>query len=173
MKHKENHLNQDELIEYFYKESPNTEEIEGHLKSCKRCYGRYLALKKDMETISGNLKQEFWARQHQEIVSKVSAYQGAKSTLWVKWLRPAFIAAIFVFLIIGAYLKFNYHPPVQYTRQDISEELFLEHVSDLVNQPLTSALDYLDFQEEGEQEESDTSPFDKLELFGYWPELEA
>lgn len=173
MKHKENHLNQDELIEYFYKESPNAEEIEEHLLSCKSCHERYLALKKDMGTISSNFKQAFWAKQHKEIVSKVRSYQRAKSTLWIKWLRPAFVAAMFVFLIIGVYLKFNYHTPIQYTQQDISEELLLEHVSDLVNQPLTSALDYLDFQEEGDQEENGVSSFDKLEIFGYWPELEA
>ena len=173
MKHKENHLSQDELIEYFYNESPNSGEIEEHLYSCKGCHERYLELKKDMETISSNFKQAFWMKQHREIVSKVRSCQEAKSSLWIKWLRPVLIAAVFFFLIIGVYSRFNDHAPIQYTQQDISEELFLDHVSDLVNQPLTTTLDYLDFQEEWDLEENDTSSFDKLEVFGYWPDLEA
>jgi len=173
MKHKENHLSQDELIEYFYNESPNAEKIERHLLSCNSCHVRYLELKEEMETISNNYKGEFWVKQHQGVLSKVKSHREAERTLWAKWLRPAFVAVMLAFLIIGIYVKFLHHAPIQYTQQDISEELFLENVSDLINQPLTSALDYLDFQEEGDQEENDTYSFDKLDIFGYWPELEA
>lgn len=172
MKLKGNHLDQEDLIEYFYKESPNPEEIKNHLRVCQGCHERYLDLKKDMASISDHFNQGFWQTQRKRIMSEVSRIQGAKDASWVKWLRPALVTIVLIILFVGIYFRLN-RTPIMYTEQDMSDEIFLEHVAELVEQPLTSALDYLNFQEEEDQEENDAYSFDKLEVFGYWPELGA
>ena len=148
MKHNEDHLDQDKLIEYLYGESPNPEEVQDHLRVCQRCHKEYLGLKKDMESVSDHLKQDFWHKQRKEILSMVAGIQGGREASLAKWLlRPAFVIIILIVLFVGIYSRLN-HSPIRYTERDISEEIFLEHVAELVDQPLTSALDYLDFQED-------------------------
>jgi hypothetical protein len=159
-------------MEYLYKESINPEEIKEHLKVCQSCHERYLDLKRDMESISDHFKPDFWRTQRKGIMSQVSQMQEVKDSSWVKWLRPAFVTIILIILFIGIYSRLN-HTPIRYTEKDMSDDIFLEYVSELADQPLTSALDYLNFQEEEDQEENGTYSFEKLEIFGYWPELEA
>jgi hypothetical protein len=159
-------------MEYLYKESTNPGEIKEHLRVCQSCHKRYLDLKRDMESISDHFKHDFWQTQRKRIMSQVSQVQEIKDASWVKWLRPTFVTIILIILFIGIYSRLN-HTPIKYTEKDMSDEIFLEYVSELAQQPLTSALDYLNFQEEEDQEENDTYSFEKLEIFGYWPELEA
>ncbi len=173
MKLEKNHLNEEDLMEYFYKESPDPEGIEDHLRVCQSCHERYLALKKDMGSISDHFKHDFWRTQRKGIMSRVTQAEDVKDASRVKWLRPAFVTIILIILFIGIYSRLNHTPIIRYTEKDISEEILLEHVTELSEQPLTSALDYLNFDEEEDQEESNAYSFDKLELFGYWPELGA
>ena len=173
MKHNKNHLNQEDLLEYYYKESPKSGEIEEHIRICPGCHKRYLELKSDLESVSNNFKHDFWREQRKKIMSQASKVREAKDTSRVKWLRPAFVTIIIIVLFIGIYSRLN-HSPIRYTEKDMSDEIILEYVTELAQQPLTSSLDYLSFQEEEEdQEESDTYSFEKLEIFGYWPELGA
>lgn len=163
---------------YLYMESANPGEIMEHLKVCQTCHKRYLDLKRDMESISDNFKNDFWLKQRKRIMSQVGQVQDAQDTYWVKWLRPAFVTIILIILFIGIYSRLN-HNPIRYTEKDMSDDIFLEYVAELATQPLSSALDYLNFQEEEEekeeeeQEEIDNYSFEKLEIFGYWPELDA
>ena len=99
MKHNDNHLDQEKLIEYFYGESPNPEEVQDHLRVCQRCHKEYLGLKKDMESVSDHLKQDFWHTQRKEILSEVARIQRAKEVSRAKWLlKPAFVMIMLIIL---------------------------------------------------------------------------
>ena len=166
------HLLQEDLIEYFYRESPDHEEIKKHLQECQGCNEKYLNLQSSMEKISNNYKGDFWAKQRDCIMSEVGRMQKGRKSLWAWWLRPAFAVTILAFLLIGLYSRLN-HAPVIYTQKDATEEMLLEQIVELNDQPLTPLLDYLDFQEEEEDQQSDyTYSFEKLEIFGHWPELD-
>lgn len=176
MTHKKDHPDQDQLIEYCYGESPNPGEIKDHIRECKACRERFLNLKRDMASISDHFKSGFWRTQRQGIMTEISRIHDTKDISWAKWpIRPAFVAIIVILLFVGIYTRLN-HPPVRYTERDISEEILLEHVAELVDQPLTSSLDFLDFRGEEDADDQETafdSSLDKLDLFGYWPELGA
>ena len=176
MTHKKDHPDQDQLIEYFYGESLNPGEIEGHLLECKACHERFLNLKRDMASITDHFKGRFWPTQRQGIMTEIGRIHETKDVSWAKWLiRPAFVAIIVILLFVGIYTRLN-HTPVRYTEKDISEEILLEHVAELVDQPLTSSLDFLDFLEEEDADDHETEfdySLEKLDLFGYWPELGA
>ena len=171
MKLNNNHIDEENLMEYFYNESPNPERIEDHLRVCQSCHERYLDLKKDMESISDHFKHDFWHTQRKGIMSCITQAHGVKDAFPVKWLRPAFVTIILIILFISIYSRLNHTPPIRYTEKDVSEEIILEHVTELSEQPLTSALDYLNFEEAEDQEENDAYSLEKLELFDYWPEL--
>ena len=176
MTDKKNHPDQDQLIEYFYGESPNPGEIEAHLRECKGCHQRFMDLKGDMASISDHFKSGFWRTQRQGIMAGIGKIYETKRVSWAKWLaRPAFVAVVVIILFVGIYSRLN-HTPVRYTEKDMAEEVLLEHVAELVDQPLTSSLDFLDFREEedaDDQEAAFDDSLDKLDLFGYWPELGA
>ena len=176
MTEKKNHPDQDRLIEYLYGESPDAFEIEEHLSECKGCRHRFMALKRDMASISDNFKSGFWRTQQQGIMAEISKINESKCVSWAKLLaRPVFVAVIVIILFVGIYSRLN-HTPVRYTEKDMTEEVLLEHVAELVDQPLTSSLDFLDFREEEDSDEQETTfddSLDKLDLFGYWPELGA
>jgi hypothetical protein len=176
MTYKKNHPDQDQLIEYFYGESPNPFEIKDHLRECRACHERFLDLKRDMASISDHFKRGFWRTQRQGIMTESGRIHETKDVSWAKWLiRPAFVAIIVIILFVGIYTRLN-HTPVRYTEKDISEEILLEHVAELADQPLTSSLDFLDFREEEDTDDQETAfdySLDKLDLFGYWPELGA
>jgi hypothetical protein len=159
-------------MEYYYKESQKADEIKEHIRICPDCHKRYLDLKRDMESISNSFKRDFWRAQRKRIISQTRHVQEAQDASRIKWLRPAFVTIIIIILFIGIYSRLN-HNPIRYTEKDMSDEIFLEYAEELSQQPLTSSLDYLNFQEEEDQEESDTYSFEKLEIFGYWPELGA
>jgi len=125
-----------------------------------------------MESVSDHFKHDFWQTQRKRIMSEVSQIRKAPKTAWARWLKPALVTIVIIILFIGIYSRLN-HAPIRYTEKDVSDEIFLEYVAELVDQPLTSALDYLDFQEELDQEENDFDSYEKLEIFGYWSELEA
>jgi hypothetical protein len=38
------HLNEEQLVAYFYKESPHPEHIANHLRKCRECADTYAAL---------------------------------------------------------------------------------------------------------------------------------
>ncbi|MGA1867286.1 MAG: hypothetical protein ACMUJM_01950 [bacterium] len=176
MKSKDNHIDQDQFIEYFYEESPNSREIEDHLRVCQRCHERYLDLKRDMQSISDHFKHDFWRIQQRRIMSKISQIQESKTALWVRFLKPAFIGAVLIILFGGIYfgIYFRSHDASRmYTENDRIEEIFLEKVSQLVNQPLTTSLDYLDFQEEDTEETEFPEYLEDLEILAYWPDLEV
>ncbi len=173
MKDNEDHLTQEKLIEYLYKESQNPEEIETHLLACKSCKGIYSALQRDMEAISDDFRRGFWAEQKGSIMSVVRSIQAEKHALRTRRLMPAIVLPVLVFLILGIYIKLNRHKPIEYSQEDVTEEILLEHVAELVDQPLTSALDFLDFQEEDIQEQLYTYSLERLEVFGFWPELDT
>ena len=172
MKNRGNHFNQDNLIEYFYGESSNSKEIEDHLRVCQNCHESYLYLKKDIESISNNFKHDFWHKQQKSIMSEISQVQETKTALWGHWLKPAFVTIVIIILFIGVYMKLNY-TTLKYTDNDRFEEILLENVTQLTDQPLTSSLDYLDFQEEDTQDTEFTDSLDDLEIFGYWTDLDA
>lgn len=166
------HLNEKELIEYFYKESASPETIDRHINECDYCNKEYLKLKEEMALISRNFKKGFWEAQRQGIISEVKRIQGVKRPrpLWVRWWRPVFVTVVLSFLIIGIYTHLQ-HNPMNYTQMDIEEEFLLERVAELVAQPLTSTLDFLAFKEQEEELLYDFT-FEKLDLFGYWVELD-
>jgi len=175
MRHKGNHPDQEELIEYFYQESSNPEEIQEHIRACQRCREQYDELKRNMESLSEHFRHNFWQKQRKMILSKVNRIPDAKEVSQAKWLlRPAFVAIMLLVLFVAIYSSLN-HAPVRYTEKDRSDEIFLEHVAELIEQPITSSLDYLDFQEEdtSDQETESVYSSDKLEIFGFWPELGA
>lgn len=180
MKDKERHLREEDMIEYFYKESSLPEGIEGHINVCPRCNARYLRLRREMKDLTENYKREFWIRQRERIRAEIKGNAKEEKAAW-SWraaLRPAFAAALLVFLAIGIYYQ-AHRIPVGYTQKDMEEELLLERVSELVSQPLTTALDDFSFQmEEDTQDEEDvleeyTYPSEQLDMFGFWPELDA
>ncbi|MGA1824995.1 MAG: hypothetical protein ACMUIP_10075 [bacterium] len=172
MNDEKKHFHKEDLIEYFYGESQDHEKIKKHLQECHDCNQEYLSLQSSMAKISNNYKADFWTKQRDCIMSKVGQRNKGKSSLWAWWLRPAFAVTVLTFLLIGLYSRFN-HPPVIFTQKDVTEERLLEQIAELNNQPLTPLLDYLDFQEEEVDQPSDYAySFEKLELFGYWSELD-
>lgn len=175
MKHKGNHLNHEELIDYFYQESPNPQEIKEHIRTCRRCREQYDELKRNMESLSEHFRHDFWRTQRKMILSRVKRAPDAKGISWAKWLvRPAFVTIMLLVLFVAIYSRLN-HAPFRYTEKDRSDEILLEHVAELIDQPITSSLDYLDFQEENAADQDTEFDYssDKLEIFGFWPELGA
>jgi hypothetical protein len=175
MRHKENHLNQDELIEHFYKESLHPDEVEDHIRACQSCRERYDELKRDLDSISDHFRHDFWQTQRKKILSEVNRIRRTEEVSLLKWLlKPAFVTIMIIVLFVGIYSRLN-HAPIRYTAKDKSDEIFLEHVAELIEQPITSSLDYLDFQDEDTVDQGAESiiPSEKLDLFGFWPELGA
>lgn len=46
-----NHLNEEQLVAYFYKESPHPEHIATHLRKCRDCADTYVALSRSLTLI--------------------------------------------------------------------------------------------------------------------------
>lgn len=175
MRNKGNHLDQEALIEYFYQESSNPEEIKEHIRTCPRCREQYDELQRNMEAVSKDFKHDFWRTQRKMILSRVEQAPDAKGVSLAKWLlRPALVTIVLLVLFVAVYSRLN-HAPFRYTEKDRSDEILLEHVAELTDQPITSSLDYLDFQEEdaADQENEFDYSSDKLDIFGFWPELGA
>jgi len=46
-----NHFNEEQLVAYFYKESPQREHIANHLRKCRECADLYAALSRSLTLI--------------------------------------------------------------------------------------------------------------------------
>lgn len=46
-----NHFNEEQLVAYFYKESPQLEHIANHLRKCRECADLYAALSRSLTLI--------------------------------------------------------------------------------------------------------------------------
>lgn len=173
MKDKRKHLDENMLIEYFYQAAPFPEQIEEHLKGCLRCKREYQKIKQDMEWVSEWYKRDFWDVHRQRIMSELEGIQGTKRPLWARWGSPVFVTTVIAFIIIGIYFGRRVVPP-QYTDRDVREEIVLNRVSEMIDEPITSSLDFLDFDLDFKDKEEAAYgySFEKLDLFGYWPELE-
>jgi hypothetical protein len=101
------HLEEAELVEYYYQESANTGERERHLKACPVCAQRYAELCRVLEAVatptpparSEDYVEQVW----QSIAASLPVYEKPKS-IWTRYYRPLGWAAACVLLVAVAFV---------------------------------------------------------------------
>ena len=106
-----NHLSEDDLILYYYRESADDGPIEVHLASCDSCRAHYHKLQRVLSAVdmfsvperSGRYGSEVWKRLEQVLPAR----RRSRWKLKVQWPRPALAGAIaalvFIAFILGHY----------------------------------------------------------------------
>ena len=81
-----NHLTEEQLIEHYYEESPQSTRVVHHLRECNRCAETYAALRNDLDAIApimapareANHGEKVW----QSIRNFVPVYEQKRQGLW-------------------------------------------------------------------------------------------
>jgi hypothetical protein len=118
-----NHLTEEQLIEHYYGESPQSTRIEHHLRECNGCADTYAALRSDLDAIApimaparaANHGEQVW----QSIRNFVPVYEQKRQSLWQRFgnLKGLSFTTASVFLIAVSFLAGrqwdNYQRPPQ------------------------------------------------------------
>jgi hypothetical protein len=101
------HLDEAELIEHYYEESPNQGESERHLKACPVCAKRYAELCRDLDGVAAATPpargEDYVEQVWQSIRASLPVYESPKSS-WMRYYRPLGWAAACVLLVAVAFV---------------------------------------------------------------------
>jgi hypothetical protein len=101
------HLEEAELVEHYYAESPNMGESERHLKACPVCSKRYAELCRVLDAVDTPTaparKEDYVEQIWQSIGACLPRYEKPKSS-WFRFYRPLGWAAACVLLVAVAFV---------------------------------------------------------------------
>jgi hypothetical protein len=101
------HLEEAELVEHYYAESPNMGESERHLKACPVCSKRYAELCRVLDAVDTPTaparKEDYVEQIWQSIGASLPRYEKPKSS-WFRFYRPLGWAAACVLLVAVAFV---------------------------------------------------------------------
>jgi hypothetical protein len=118
-----NHLTEEQLIEYYYEESPQSTRIDRHLRECNKCAETYAELRSDLDAIepitapsrAAGHGEQIW----QSIRNFVPVYEQKQQRLWQRFsnLKGLSFATACTLLIAVAFFAGrqweNYQRPPQ------------------------------------------------------------
>ena len=119
-----NHPTEEQLIEHYYAESPQSTRIDHHLRECSGCAETYAVLRSDLDAIAPimapareALGEQVW----QSIRNRVTAYELKRQGLWQRFgkLKGPSFATVCVLLIAVAFFagrqwdNYQRPPPIQ------------------------------------------------------------
>lgn len=111
-----NHLNEEQLILFYYGEEGDTLTAEQHLEACGECRELYSSLQRVLNVVDSlpvpdrgaEYGRQVWQRIEQRI-------PGGRASRWTAWLRPApwrwaAAGAAFAALLVTAFVAGRYYP---------------------------------------------------------------
>ena len=100
-----NHLEEDQLVLYYYGEAPPADGMEEHLGVCDACRTKYRTLQRVLNTVDGFPVPERAADYEAKVWASVEGKMGGRRSLrfWHDW-RPLAIALVTAALVAAAFL---------------------------------------------------------------------
>jgi hypothetical protein len=110
-----NHLNEEQLILFYYGEEGDTLTAEQHLEECGECRELYSSLQRVLNVVDSLPVPERGAEYGQQVWQRIQRQLPAgRGSRWTAWLRPqwrwAAVSAAFAALMIGAFTAGRFFP---------------------------------------------------------------
>jgi hypothetical protein len=149
-----NHLNEEQLVLYYYGEG-GISEIEEHLGGCESCRGAYHSLQRVLNSVDSLPIPERAADYEAQVWRRLQTQLPRRRSFGLKWLtwRPLAVAAAMATLVIAAFLAGRtwQKPRVDTAKDNVRERVLLVAVGDHLerSQMMLVELSHADAPEQG------------------------
>jgi len=128
-----NHLNEEQLVFYYYGEGA-AGEVEEHIGTCESCRGAYHALQRVLNSVDSLPVPERSADYEAQVWRKLATHlprQRSFAARWFAW-RPMAVAAAMAVLVVAAYLagRTSQKPRGELAKDSSRERVLLVAVGD-------------------------------------------
>lgn len=128
-----NHLNEEQLVLYYYGEAAGSG-VEEHIGACESCRGAYQSLQRVLNSVDSLPVPERAADYEAQVWREVSSRLPRRRPFAMRWLnwKPLAVAAAMATLAIAAYLagRTSQKPRQDVARNDVRERVLLVAVGD-------------------------------------------